>query len=290
MIEIQPLSRFSPEERTQLWNECFQGYALDMTLDEQRFTARMSKNGLSSSLSLVGLLEDRPAGFVLSGTRLLGGVKTAWNGGTAVSPSFRGRSVGRTLMEAALKLYRRERVKQATLEVIADNHPALHLYTRLGFQKTDRLRSFQRSGSIPRSREPACRIRSVSSKEVSTLSFYHHEAPWQTQWESNQGGESLILYGPEGEPAGYALYRKALDKNGRTKSVTLLQCRIKPGRVEGTPLIRTLLSHLVDPEDREVHFTVINQPESNTLLLKELQRTGFIPWLPDQWAMVCKLS
>lgn len=60
----------------------------------------------------------------------------------SVHPSHRGRGLGRTLMEHALERLRALGARQAVLEVLAGNEPAVRLYRSLGFAPYDRRRSY----------------------------------------------------------------------------------------------------------------------------------------------------
>lgn len=52
----------------------------------------------------------------------------------AVNPAWRGRSVGRALLERGLDYLRRQGVARVKLEVLDDNAPARHLYQTMGFR------------------------------------------------------------------------------------------------------------------------------------------------------------
>lgn len=55
----------------------------------------------------------------------------------AVSPEYRGRGVGRSLLDAAADEARRLGCCKLTLEVRADNHRAKELYRRVGFRPSE---------------------------------------------------------------------------------------------------------------------------------------------------------
>ena len=64
-----------------------------------------------------------------------------------VDPSWRGKGLGRQLLGELLRLAANQGCRNATLEVAADNQPALGLYAALGFQSTGIRRSYYRNGS-----------------------------------------------------------------------------------------------------------------------------------------------
>src|SRR4051812_235170 len=100
-IQLKHLNTCSFQTMLEVWNEGFQGYFVDMTLTLDRFLTRISSEGVSPEYSFVAFVEDKPVGFLLNGIRSNDGKKFAWNGGTAVVPAYRGKGVGRTLLNAA---------------------------------------------------------------------------------------------------------------------------------------------------------------------------------------------
>jgi len=120
-IEIRPLSSCSFDDAVKIWNQGFEGYFVDLTLSLDNYLARLHSEELSPAHSLVAFCEGKPAGFLLNGIRMSAGRKVAWNGGTGVSPEFRGRGVGKALMRATIDLYDENGVEWATLEAISEN-------------------------------------------------------------------------------------------------------------------------------------------------------------------------
>ena len=70
-------------------------------------------------------------------------------GNVVVRPDFRGRGIGRALMEAALDEARRQGARWVGLEVRADNEVACGLYRRLGFHTVGQTRHLLRPNGIP---------------------------------------------------------------------------------------------------------------------------------------------
>jgi GNAT superfamily N-acetyltransferase len=105
---LRPLSDFPLTDVVDLWNEAFQDYAIPMQQTVDHLFARMARDGLSPSLSVIATIDDRPVGLVLNGIRTIRGMRIAWNGGTGVIPSFRRSGVGKAMIRYCLELYRRE--------------------------------------------------------------------------------------------------------------------------------------------------------------------------------------
>ncbi|WP_380703156.1 GNAT family N-acetyltransferase [Salinithrix halophila] len=290
MIRIKPVSRLSPEEGTALWNEGFQGYALDMTLTPDLYTARFALEGLSPSLSLAAFEENEPAGFVMSGKREQKGQLIAWNGGTGIVPRFRRRGIARVLMEAALEQYRKEGVSTAQVEAITQNERALRLYRELGYQETDRLITLRWENpdappNFPSDTDYFCRP--APPREAAGLSFYRWEAPWQCQWSNPAGVEGWIVENEHRETVGYALYRTGTNSEGYLQAVTLLQANVLPDHPDGEGVMKAALRPLFLPGS--LSRSAFNLPTSNDFLLGLLKEAGFQP-LVEQVAFAMDLE
>src|SRR5579875_1448434 len=213
MLTIKPLSDCTLEQSLQVWNEGFKGYFSDMTMTMDRYLQRFVHEGLTPDASVVAFDGKKPVGFVLNGIRTVNGIKISWNGGTGVVPEYRRKGVGRELVAASLEVYGQNDVDIAYLEAIAANETAIRLYERMGYRVTDYLTSLQHIGPLNE-----CLFASSSfqdydgrvgpARAVADLEFYRGMGPWQSQWQSISGGESLIVYDKSGNALGYALYRQ----------------------------------------------------------------------------------
>jgi len=75
--------------------------------------------------------------------------RSSWSiGNVAVHPDYRGRGIGRWLMEAAIDRVRAHGGMTVLLEVHADNAPAVCLYERLGFRRLDAVTDLRRPSGI----------------------------------------------------------------------------------------------------------------------------------------------
>lgn len=70
-------------------------------------------------------------------------------GNVVVHPDYRGRGIGRALVEAALEAARKDaEVRWVGLEVRVDNAPACHLYESLGFELVGQMHHLLRPGKL----------------------------------------------------------------------------------------------------------------------------------------------
>ena len=294
-IEIRRLSNCSFADAHKVWNEGFLGYFVDMTLTLDDYLARLQREGLSPDCSLIAFVADRPAGFILSGLRMNGAEKVAWNGGTAVLPEFRRTGVGNALLSATLNRYRELDVEVASLEAISENHNAISLYQKFGYEIVDRLVSLQHQGQLQRQLTTAgggssYSVKPIAVAAVSELAFYPRMVPWQGQWQSmaNTNGEALSVVDAAGVTAGYALYRRKRDERGTLVSIALFQCVPDPQRDDQEAIVTAALEYLYSPFDLECRRATYNLGSPSQAADQILRRWGFA-FFVEQFHMVIRL-
>ena len=281
-LKIVRLDACSFRDALRLWNEGFAGYFLDMTLSLDSLLARWRACGLSPELSLAAFVDGRPAGFVVNGLRDAGGGREAWNGGTGVAPEFRRRGLGKALVAAALDVYRERGAATATLEALAQNKAAISLYEQLGYGIAGRLLLLESRGrlapdSFGAGDDQAHAVTRAAPHEVARLDFYDGAVPWQSRWQSVQlcGGEGLVVSDAAGAAAGYALYTKGFDAEGKLTGITLYQCAHAPGRDDAEAIIARALRGVYSPLGADCRRTTHNLGASCEVLLRALRGAGF---------------
>jgi predicted GNAT family acetyltransferase len=217
--------------------------------------------------------------FVLNGTRVIGGKKVAWNGGTGVIPKYRGQGVGQVLIQACIEVYRDQQVDTALLEAIAKNTPAIKLYEKFGYRVIEHVTFLNREGAFNTEEAfdaPEGMYQTVPATpfEVSRLTFYRAMSPWQTQWQSLKDGQAFILH-ETGTPVGYALYRRTFNDRGELVAIALHQCAAAPNRADEAQIIACLLKHVYDPADTDCRRYTVNIPVSSHILVAALTKAGF---------------
>lgn len=284
-VELKRLSTCSLQTALDVWNEGFQGYFVDMTLSLDKFLARLSSEAISPELSLVALVQDKPVGFLLNGIRNDQGKRIAWNGGTGVVPSFRGRGVGRFLVNAAIDLYVSEAVDVATLEAISDNDVAIGLYKQCGYEIVDELTFLQSddpsADCLSQTDSASYSVDSVAPAAVSSLSFYGDLSAWQSQWQSLalSCGDALIVRDSAGAAVGYSLFRKKFDNEGNPSNIALYQCEVAPNRDDFENIATAMLRRVFFSEPGKYRRTTYNFRKSNKLVIDMLMKSGFATFI-----------
>ena len=125
----------------------FADYFVPMSPDIDYWNARFRLSRIDLNLSF-GYFEDGVlTGFILTGIDEHQGLLTAYNGGTGVIPSSRGKGVIDQLYQYAIPYFRAGNIQKCLLEVIIQNQRAIKVYQRIGFQRTKTLRCFR--GFLP---------------------------------------------------------------------------------------------------------------------------------------------
>lgn len=285
-LEIRRLNTCTFDEALQIWNEGFEGYFVNMTLSLDAYIARLHNDNLSAQHSLVAFSQGNPAGFLLNGIRTNEGRRVAWNGGTGVSPEFRGQGVGKVLVKAALNLYAEQGVEVATLEALGTNDTAIALYQKCGYEVVDRLVFLEHQGPLTTGFSKPAGIDGYSIRIgppvlVAGLQFYQVSAPWQAQWQclSLSNGWGLIVSDAGGEDVGYALYKRAFGPDGRTAGITLYQCVAALGRNDAESILARALQEVYAPLGDACRRSTHNLSKKNELVCRLLEDAGFTTFI-----------
>ncbi|WP_181884378.1 GNAT family N-acetyltransferase [Neobacillus piezotolerans] len=282
MVEIKRLTDCTFNEALTAWNTGFEEYFVNLTMDIETFLRRFPAEDLSPSMSVVAFVDGEPAGLIVNGIRTIKGVKTAWNGGTAVAVKFRKKGVGRALMQATLDLYKQEGVQLAMLEAIKGNDKAITLYESLGYETVDELEFLELKGKLAESPFPDRKgfsVKKAYPAQVGNLSFYKGGNPWQTHWQSAKDAEAIIMSDENGKDVGYAYFKKAFNGEGVHISTTLCQCEADESREDAKEILQALLMQVFGSFEEDIRRVVLNLPKERSRLTHEtLKDIGFTPF------------
>jgi len=136
-ISLRPLGPFDLDLAAALHGACF-----DVPWNAQTFAELLAMPGAAGVCALRG---PEPAGFLL----LLLQPPDAEILTLGVVPPRRHQGIGRALLAAAAGHARQAGAGRLLLEVAADNHAAISLYRRAGFQRLSRRRQYYRRSAGP---------------------------------------------------------------------------------------------------------------------------------------------
>ncbi|MED1201762.1 GNAT family N-acetyltransferase [Heyndrickxia acidicola] len=276
MITIRPLNNCRLDQILKAWNKGFEGYfvPINMTLDS--FLSRMVHEGISSELSIVAFDKEEPVGIILNGFRDIKGTKHSWNGGTGVAPAYRRKGVGRKLMDETLRIYEAQDVSVATLEAIAENHKAISLYESCGYQVTGKVAHYSLTGPLQLTDEALNDTFTVTNArigDVSALEIFNPSTTWQTQIQSIYNGEAHVLYGHNGNPSGYSLFKRIINDSGNETHIVLYQLEIASHVSDKQKAAAQLLKSLFGQSNAAK--TIVNYPLSSNEIVELFERLGF---------------
>ncbi|WP_442604320.1 GNAT family N-acetyltransferase [Paenibacillus sp. KN14-4R] len=282
-ISFKKMSEFSVEACVQLWIEGFEDYLLPMALTVDSFIARTANNELSMEHSIVILVDDIPAGFVMNGFRELGGRKIGWNGGTGILKRYRAQGIGRALMQRNLELYREHKVELATLEALSPNEKAIKLYKYVGYEVIEEVTLLQNnevitSTAIESSGDHNYTVTKGMGREVAKVDFHLTLPTWSNQWQSVKDGESIIVRDGE-EVVGYALFKHVYDKDGNLAAIPLFQCEARPQHVNELEIYKLLLREVYGPLGHACRRSTFNLRKSNPIPIQILNELGFTTYI-----------
>jgi GNAT superfamily N-acetyltransferase len=106
-----------------------------------------------------------------------------WISGVGVLPAWRKNGVARSMMDWLLEQARASAAHAVTLEVIAENAPARHLYRSLGFEEARELVTWHRSANAEPLPVPRERLTTADSRELLDRFADWHDRPpcWQRE-------------------------------------------------------------------------------------------------------------
>ncbi|WP_025719215.1 GNAT family N-acetyltransferase [Paenibacillus polymyxa] len=164
MITYMRCNDVSMEHIFQAFSLGFSDYSIRLTMDQDDFVARFfGPEGNTRNHSFLAMDENQPIGLILGGVRQFDGYKTMRCGTLCVAPAYRGQGISNKLLELHKQTAISAGCQQLWLEVIKDNHRAVKLYEKQGYQPRYTLKYY--NGTLP-SAPPAALSSSYILKEV----------------------------------------------------------------------------------------------------------------------------
>lgn len=220
-MEIKKLTDCTVSEMVMAWNRGFDGYTVNLEMDETMFLNRLVTEELSPNHSIVAFVKGEPIGIIMNGFRVREGQPIAWNGGTAVAPEYRGSGIIHQLMEETMAMYAREKVKIATLEAIKSNETAIKLYQKYGYTVVEELVFLL---GVQKDAEPL-EYEVCSPEELPFLFDYQERVVWQCQPASIKQGEAHVFKIDE-KVVGYSLFRRIWSEDKKLSRVNVYQLKL----------------------------------------------------------------
>lgn len=179
MIAYRLLSNADFDSLHECFLTAFSDYEVDMRMSREQFRQRLTRDGIRLEISSGAFDGDRMIGFCMNAVGQWQEKSTAYDGGSAMIPEYRGRGIATEMFAFLEPKLKEAAVVQYLLEVLTSNVPATNLYRKLGFVETRRLAVF-RSQRGTRNTEGKKDLRHVEQPDWELFqSFWDGYPSWQ---------------------------------------------------------------------------------------------------------------
>lgn len=166
----------------QCFMEAFSNYFVSMKgLQEAVMLNRWRAAGVQWEVSAGAWASEKLSGFIVSALGEWEGQKTAYNSGTGVIASLRGRKVSVQMYEHLFPKFIEIGIERCMLEVITQNTPAIKAYRAVGLEIDRELICFYGEASPPKPK---------GSYEIRDISILDWDA-WQKDWDILPSWEAM---------------------------------------------------------------------------------------------------
>ena len=265
MIELSTLEETPVNEILEAFNSSFTNYFVDIHLSLEDLENKIVADGIDLSFSVGAFEEGSLIGFILHGRKREDGLELAYNGGTGVIPSGRGKKLTQRMYDFIIPKFRAEGIRTCYLEVIDENLAAIKSYGASGFKKVRRFECLK--GRIHSGAVRDQKLKKLEELDWKTLKSFWD---WQPSWQYDVTGvenainelESIAYY--EGtQVVAYLIYNPT--------TCRVQQFAVSPnyrGRGIGTTLFKYMCAKI----QKDIY--VINVPAEANETLTFLQKLG----------------
>lgn len=252
------------------FNQAFSGNSVSFKLTMEQFEKRiLDKIHIQNNVSGI-LLDDsqRIIGFALHTISNIEGIQIAYNGGTGVIPSYRGKRVAGKLLGNTLRLLKERNVNKVLLEVITTNKPAIQLYESFGFSFKRQLKCFKLIEEIKSIENKRIKIKESSELKSTYESFWSYPTTFLDSSEHlkhNIANENILEAHLNGQLVGYIIFQPLI---GRVSQLAVDRSFRNQG------VAKSLISYAQQLCSQN-HMTIMNVPEEQESSIVAIQKMGF---------------
>lgn len=267
--------------------DAFADYPVPFRLNKEQFVRKfVQKLKLDFHLSVGAFDYDTLAGFIFTTIGTYKGISTAYNGGTGVRPSYRGKGLTQKMYEFLKPLLIDSNIHQCVLEVLVDNTAAIKAYEKIGFERSARLICFKLNKSsrfLEWREEKPWRIKKTASPQWDQYTSFQDFDPafldTQNMIIKNSSTYEIYEAYDDSTLAGYAIYQPSFAR--------LSQIGIDP-RYRRKGIATDIINNILENSEFK-EITVVNVDEDNILLVNFLLHFGFQKQL-EQYEMTLSLK
>ena len=133
-MQVKSLSSIPFQKLIDCFNLAFDGYFVKMPTEASFYENRWKVAKVDYNLSFGMFDSNQLVGFIINAVDYRNEEKIAYNTGTGVIPSYRGRKIVKTLYDFAIPFLKKNGINNCSLEVITENTFAIKAYQRIGFK------------------------------------------------------------------------------------------------------------------------------------------------------------
>ena len=136
MYEFHSLENRSFEEISACFNQAFSDYPIPLHLTADALKMVLEKSRTDRKASCGAFFQGELIGFIFHSSGFYRGCSAAFDVGTGIVPSHRGKGVFSRLLEYSLQNLRQSGIEKYFLEVLQENERAVSVYMKKGFRIT----------------------------------------------------------------------------------------------------------------------------------------------------------
>lgn len=178
-MEIRTLENTPLEDIVNCFSIAFADYIVKMPDSVDYWRERYFRSRVDYALSFGVFDKGKMVALIMNGVGMHLGKLTAFNTGTGVFPTYRGRQLVDKMYDFAQVGFKKKGIEKCLLEVIDENARAIRVYERNGFEILRRLKCYK--GSIEHCKEAVFNER-IAFKDLEKQGYACHE--WYS-WDHN---------------------------------------------------------------------------------------------------------
>ncbi len=260
-IRYKTLQHSSIGDLTAAFNAAFKNYFVNICLTEEQLATKFQTDGVRLDLSVGAFDKDKLVGFIFHGTDDQTGNLTAYNAGTGVIPTYRGKYLPSKMYEFILPVLKNAEVKKIMLEAITENKRAINIYESLGFSINRKVDCYKGNVELTKKTSLSISQGKVINQEL-IMRFWDVVPTWQNACISlKRQKEQLIqlTVEKEDEVIAYLVLQASTGK--------VMQFAVQE-EYRGQGIATTLFQHAAEMKNPLVLINVDNRSEAIAAFLK----------------------
>ena len=193
-MKISTLEKTPLIDLVTVFNLSFSDYIVPVQLTINQLEQKIKADRINLKFSVGAFLNDDLVGFILNGIEVISNKKIAYNAGTGVIPSQRGKKISEKLYIYNLNVFGENSIKKIELEVITSNHFAINLYKKMGFIIEKTYNCYE-GNVLKKETNSNCEIREIHLDQiVSNTSWIAYSPSWQNSIQAILAVKNDLLF------------------------------------------------------------------------------------------------